>query len=158
MYRIGEGFDLHTLAPDRPLIIGGVTIPHEKGLDGHSDADVLIHALIDALLGACGMGDIGQQFPDTDPQWKGASSRILLEKVSALVVEAGYSVVNMDSTVIAQRPRLSGHIQDMRVILSSDLGIPIDAVNVKAKTSEHVGSVGREECIVATVSVLLKKV
>jgi len=157
MYRIGEGFDLHTLAPDRPLIIGGVTIPHEKGLDGHSDADVLIHALIDALLGACGMGDIGQQFPDTDPQWKGASSRILLEKVSALVVEAGYSVVNMDSTVIAQRPRLSGHIQDMRVILSSDLGIPIDAVNVKAKTSEHVGSVGREECIVATVSVLLKK-
>jgi len=157
MYRIGEGFDLHTLAPDRPLIIGGVTIPHEKGLDGHSDADVLIHALIDALLGACGIGDIGQQFPDTDPQWKGASSRILLEKVSALVVEAGYSVVNMDSTVIAQRPRLSGHIQDMRVILSSDLGIPIDAVNVKAKTSEHVGSVGREECIVATVSVLLKK-
>jgi 2-C-methyl-D-erythritol 2,4-cyclodiphosphate synthase len=157
MYRIGEGFDLHTLAPDRPLIIGGVTIPHEKGLDGHSDADVLIHALIDALLGACGMGDIGQQFPDTDPQWKGASSRILLEKVSALVVEAGYSVVNIDSTVIAQRPRLSGHIQDMRVILSSDLGIPIDAVNVKAKTSEHVGSVGREECIVATVSVLLKK-
>ena len=157
MYRIGEGFDLHTLAPDRPLIIGGVTIPHEKGLDGHSDADVLIHALIDALLGACGLGDIGQQFPDTDPQWKGASSRILLEKVSALVAEAGYSVVNMDSTVIAQRPRLSGHIQDMRVILSSDLGIPIDAVNVKAKTSEHVGSVGREECIVATVSVLLKK-
>ena len=157
MYRIGEGFDLHTLAPDRPLIIGGVTIPHEKGLDGHSDADVLIHALIDALLGACGIGDIGQQFPDTDPQWKGASSRILLEKVSALVVEAGYSVVNMDSTVIAQRPRLSGHIQDMRVILSRDLGIPIDAVNVKAKTSEHVGSVGREECIVATVSVLLKK-
>ena len=157
MYRIGEGFDLHTLAPDRPLIIGGVTIPHEKGLDGHSDADVLIHALIDALLGACGLGDIGQQFPDTDPQWKGASSRILLEKVSALVVEAGYSVVNMDSTVIAQRPRLSGHIQDMRVILSRDLGIPIDAVNVKAKTSEHVGSVGREECIVATVSVLLKK-
>jgi 2-C-methyl-D-erythritol 2,4-cyclodiphosphate synthase len=157
MYRIGEGFDLHTLAPDRPLIIGGVTIPHEKGLDGHSDADVLIHALIDALLGACGMGDIGQQFPDTDPQWKGASSRILLGKVSALVVEAGYSVVNMDSTVIAQRPRLSGHIQDMRVILSRDLGIPIDAVNVKAKTSEHVGSVGREECIVATVSVLLKK-
>ena len=157
MYRIGEGFDLHTLAPDRPLIIGGVTIPHEKGLDGHSDADVLIHALIDALLGACGIGDIGQQFPDTDPQWKGASSRILLGKVSALVAEAGYSVVNMDSTVIAQRPRLSGHIQDMRVILSSDLGIPIDAVNVKAKTSEHVGSVGREECIVATVSVLLKK-
>ena len=157
MYRIGEGFDLHTLAPDRPLIIGGVTIPHEKGLDGHSDADVLIHALIDALLGACGMGDIGQQFPDTDPQWKGASSRILLGKVSALVAGAGYSVVNMDSTVIAQRPRLSGHIQDMRVILSSDLGIPIDAVNVKAKTSEHVGSVGREECIVATVSVLLKK-
>ena len=157
MYRIGEGFDLHTLAPDRPLIIGGVTIPHEKGLDGHSDADVLIHALIDALLGACGMGDIGQQFPDTDPQWEGASSRILLGKVSALVAEAGYSVVNMDSTVIAQRPRLSGHIQDMRVILSSDLGIPIDAVNVKAKTSEHVGSVGREECIVATVSVLLKK-
>ncbi|MEJ6563841.1 MAG: 2-C-methyl-D-erythritol 2,4-cyclodiphosphate synthase [Burkholderiales bacterium] len=153
--RIGEGFDVHALVSDRPLILGGVLIPHEKGLAGHSDADVLIHALIDALLGACGLGDIGQHFPDTDPQWEGIGSRVMLATVYKMVCESGYEVVNVDSTVIAERPKLSPYIAHMREVLAELLSVSVDQVNVKAKTSERLGMVGREECIVAMVSVLL---
>ena len=153
--RIGEVFDVHALVSDRPLILGGVLIPHEKGLAGHSDADVLIHALIDALLGACGLGDIGQHFPDTDPQWEGIGSRVMLATVYKMVCESGYEVVNVDSTVIAELPKLSPYIAHMREVLAELLSVSVDQVNVKAKTSERLGMVGREECIVAMVSVLL---
>lgn len=156
--RIGEGFDLHALVHGRPLVIGGVNIPHEKGLLGHSDADVLIHALIDALLGACGLGDIGQHFPDTDPKWHGVDSKVLLQDVYKLMNEAGYEVVNIDSTIIAERPKLSPYIPEMRRVLSDLVGAKVDQVNVKAKTSERLGVIGREECVVATVTVLLSKI
>lgn len=156
--RIGEGFDLHALVSGRPLVIGGVNIPHEKGLLGHSDADVLIHALIDALLGACGLGDIGQHFPDTDPKWHGVDSKVLLQDVYKLMNEAGYEVVNIDSTIIAERPKLSPYIPEMRRVLSDLVGAKVDQVNVKAKTSERLGAIGREECVVATVTVLLSKI
>lgn len=156
--RIGEGFDLHALVPGRPLVIGGVNIPHEKGLLGHSDADVLIHALIDALLGACGLGDIGQHFPDTDSKWHGVDSKVLLQDVYKLMNEAGYEVVNIDSTIIAERPKLSPYIPEMRRVLSDLVGAKVDQVNVKAKTSERLGAIGREECVVATVTVLLSKI
>ena len=153
--RVGEGFDLHALVPDRPLILAGVLIPYEKGLLGHSDADVLIHALIDALLGACAMGDIGQHFPDTDPKWLGADSKMMLEEVCKMVGDKKYKLVNMDSTIIAERPKLSPYIPKMRQTLADLLEVGIDCVNVKAKTSEQLGTVGREECIIATVTVLL---
>ena len=156
--RIGEGFDLHALVPNRPLVIGGVNIPHEKGLLGHSDADVLIHALIDALLGACGLGDIGQHFPDTDPKWKGVDSKLLLHKVYKLISGAGYQVVNIDSTIIAERPKLLPFIPKMRDVLSDLVGVKVDQVNIKAKTSERLGAIGREECVVATVTVLLSEI
>ena len=156
--RIGEGFDLHALVPNRPLVIGGVNIPHEKGLLGHSDADVLIHALIDALLGACGLGDIGQHFPDTDPKWKGVDSKLLLHKVYKLISEAGYQVVNIDSTIIAERPKLLPFIPEMRDVLSDLVRVKVDQVNIKAKTSERLGAIGREECVVATVTVLLSEI
>ena len=153
--RIGEGFDLHALVPDRPLVIGGVNIPHDKGLLGHSDADVLIHALIDALLGACGLGDIGQHFPDTDPKWHDVDSKLLLNKVYEMICRAGYEVVNIDSTIIAEQPKLSPHIPEMRRILAALVGAEVDQRNMQAKTSERLGAVGREECVVATVTVLL---
>ena len=153
--RIGQGFDVHALVLGRPLILGGILIPNEKGLEGHSDADVLIHALIDALLGACAMGDIGQYFPDTDSQWQGVDSKFMLATVYKMVHEAGYKVVNVDSTVIAERPKLAPYIPDMCEMLSSLLNVSTNRVNVKAKTSERLGMVGREECIVAMVSVLL---
>lgn len=156
--RIGEGFDLHALVPNRPLVIGGVNIPHEKGLLGHSDADVLIHALIDALLGACGLGDIGQHYPDTDPKWKGVDSKLLLHKVYKLISGAGYQVVNIDSTIIAERPKLLPFIPEMRDVLSDLVGVKVDQVNIKAKTSERLGAIGREECVVATVTVLLSEI
>jgi 2-C-methyl-D-erythritol 2,4-cyclodiphosphate synthase len=156
--RIGEGFDLHALVPNRPLVIGGVNIPHERGLLGHSDADVLIHALIDALLGACGLGDIGQHFPDTDPKWKGVDSKLLLHKVYKLISGAGYQVVNIDSTIIAERPKLLPFIPEMRDVLSDLVGVKVDQVNIKAKTSERLGAIGREECVVATVTVLLSEI
>jgi 2-C-methyl-D-erythritol 2,4-cyclodiphosphate synthase len=156
--RIGEGFDLHALVPNRPLVIGGVNIPHEKGLLGHSDADVLIHALIDALLGACGLGDIGQHFPDTDPKWKAVDSKLLLHKVYKLISGAGYQVVNIDSTIIAERPKLLPFIPEMRDVLSDLVGVKVDQVNIKAKTSERLGAIGREECVVATVTVLLSEI
>ena len=153
--RIGQGFDVHALVAGRKLVIGGVHIPYEKGLDGHSDADVLIHALCDALLGAAGMGDIGVHFPDSDPRYKGIDSRKLLFEVRQLVRERGFHVVNVDATIIAQAPRMAPHIPVMRANIASDLGIDPEAVNVKAKTTERLGFTGRGEGIAAEAVALL---
>ena len=154
-FRVGQGWDVHALVADRPLILGGVTIPHRLGLLGHSDADVLIHALIDALLGAAALGDIGRHFPDTDPRWKGADSRVLLRHTVGLLAQAGWRVGNVDSTVIAQAPKLAPHIPAMVAHLAADLGVPEGAVNVKAKTAEKLGYAGREEGISAQAVALL---
>ena len=153
--RIGQGFDTHALVAGRRLVIGGVDIPHEKGLAGHSDADVLIHAVCDALLGAAGLGDIGAHFPDSDPRYKDADSRELLIEVRQLVRGRGFQVANVDATIIAQAPRMAPHIPAMRANLAADLGIAVDAVNVKAKTTEKLGFVGRGEGIAAEAIALL---
>lgn len=151
--RIGQGFDIHALVSGRKLVIGGVEIPYEKGLAGHSDADVLIHAVCDALLGAAGLGDIGRHFPDTDPRYRGADSRVLLAEVAAKVDAAGWNIVNIDATIIAQAPRMAGHIPGMQSNLSGCLGgCP---VNVKAKTMEKLGALGRGEGIAAEAIALL---
>ena len=151
----GIGYDVHRLVPDRKLILGGVEIPHTLGLLGHSDADVLVHAIMDALLGATALGDIGQHFPDTDPAYKGISSLKLLSHVTRLLADHGFSVVNVDATVIAQRPKLAGHILKMRENIASVMGLPLTAVNVKATTTEGLGFTGTEEGIasLATCSV-----
>jgi len=154
--RIGEGFDVHALVEGRPLIIGGVHIPFDKGLAGHSDADVLLHAICDALLGAAALGDIGRHFPDTDQRYAGADSRVLLREVGVIVSQSGYVVGNVDSTVIAQRPKLAPFITDMIANIASDLGIDAGAVSVKAKTTESLGFTGRGEGIAAKAVVLLK--
>ncbi len=143
--RTGFGYDLHRLGEGRDLVLGGVNIPFEKGLDGHSDADVLLHAITDALLGAAAMGDIGAHFPDTDPEWKGADSRILLKKTAELIRGQGYRVGNVDCTVVAERPKLRPYIDRMRTNIAEDLGVEPDAVSVKATTSERIGMIGREE-------------
>jgi 2-C-methyl-D-erythritol 2,4-cyclodiphosphate synthase len=156
-FRIGQGYDVHALAPGRALIIGGVTIPHERGLLGHSDADVLLHAVVDALFGAAALGDIGRHFSDTDPAFSGADSRVLLRTAVARIAQEGYRVVNLDSTVIAQAPKLGPHIAAMRQNLADDLGVALDAVNVKAKTNEKLGYLGRGEAIEAQVVALLQK-
>ena len=143
--RTGFGYDLHRLGEGRDLVLGGVNIPFEKGLDGHSDADVLLHAITDALLGAAAMGDIGAHFPDTDPEWKGADSRILLRKTAELIRGQGYRVGNVDCTVVAERPKLRPYIDRMRTNIAEDLGVEPDAVSVKATTSERIGMIGREE-------------
>lgn len=153
--RIGQGYDVHALVPGRKLIIGGVHIPHDKGLDGHSDADVLLHALCDALLGAAGMGDIGGHFPDTDARYRDADSRVLLREVSALVQETGYRIVNIDTTIIAQAPKLAPHIAGMVNNIAADLGLSRGQINIKAKTTEGLGFVGRAEGIAAQAVVLL---
>jgi 2-C-methyl-D-erythritol 2,4-cyclodiphosphate synthase len=153
--RIGQGFDVHALVTGRKLIIGGVDIPFEKGLQGHSDADVLIHALCDALLGAAGLGDIGAHFPDSDPRYKGIDSRKLLFEVRRLLRERNFHVVNVDSTIIAQAPRMAPHIRAMRANIAADLGVDVDAVNVKAKTAERLGFVGRGEGIAAEAVALI---
>jgi 2-C-methyl-D-erythritol 2,4-cyclodiphosphate synthase len=153
--RIGQGFDAHALVSGRKLIIGGVHVPYEKGLAGHSDADVLIHAVCDALLGAAGLGDIGQHFPDSDARYKGIDSRKLLREVARLIESRGLKVVNVDATVIAQAPRLSPHVAAMRANLASDLGVAADSVNIKAKTTEKLGFVGRGEGIAAEAVALL---
>lgn len=145
--RIGQGYDLHRLEAGFPLILGGVTIAHEKGLVGHSDADVLTHAIIDALLGAAALGNIGQHFPDTDPKFKGADSLLLLEEAGALLRNNGWSVVNIDSTIIAQQPKLNPHLDAIRARIAAVLGIKANQISVKAKTNEHVGPEGREEAI-----------
>jgi 2-C-methyl-D-erythritol 2,4-cyclodiphosphate synthase len=154
--RIGQGFDAHALVAGRKLVIGGVEIPHDKGLAGHSDADVLIHALCDALLGAAALGDIGAHFPDSDARYKGIDSRRLLREVAALLARNRYRVVNVDATVIAQAPRMAPHIAAMRANLASDLGIEVEAVSVKAKTTEKLGFVGRGEGIAAEAVVLIE--
>ncbi len=155
--RIGYGYDTHRLADGRALILGGVTIPFEKGLDGHSDADVLIHAVIDALLGALALGDIGSHFPDTDAAFKDIDSRLLLRKAAAIIDEKGYSTGNIDATVVAERPRLRSFIDEMRSVIAGDLGIDSAQVSVKATTSEKIGFVGREEGISASCAALLFK-
>jgi len=155
MIRTGYGYDLHRLSDGRKLVLGGVLIPHEKGLDGHSDADVLLHAIIDALLGAAAMGDIGTHFPDTDPTWKDADSRELLRKTVERIREEGYRIGNVDSTVVAERPKLRPHIDRMRACIAEDLEVEEDAVSVKATTSERIGMIGREEGICAMAVCLL---
>ena len=153
--RIGIGYDVHRLTEGRPLILGGVPIEHERGLAGHSDADVLVHAVIDAMLGAAALGDIGRHFPDTDPAWKGADSMKLLAHVVGLVHEAGYAVGNVDATVVLQRPKLRPHIDAMRAGLAEVLGVEAGRVSVKATTGEAVGFVGREEGAAAHAVCLL---
>jgi 2-C-methyl-D-erythritol 2,4-cyclodiphosphate synthase len=153
--RIGQGFDVHRLAGGRELIIGGVRIAHDQGLDGHSDADVLLHALCDALLGAAAMGDIGRHFPDSDARYKDADSRVLLRKVSALVQEAGYRIVNIDATIIAQAPKMAPHIPAMVNNIAGDLGLSRAQINIKATTTEGLGFAGRAEGIAAQAVALL---
>jgi 2-C-methyl-D-erythritol 2,4-cyclodiphosphate synthase len=153
--RIGEGWDVHALVPGRPLVIGGVAIPYDRGLLGHSDADVLLHAITDALLGAAGLGDIGRHFPDTDPKFKGADSVLLLEEAARRVGQAGWGIVNVDSTVVAQAPRLAPHIDAMRARIAKALGLQAEQVNVKAKTAEKLGPVGQGQSIEARAVVLL---
>jgi 2-C-methyl-D-erythritol 2,4-cyclodiphosphate synthase len=154
-FRIGQGYDVHALVRGRKLILGGVTIPHETGLLGHSDADVLLHALIDALLGAAALGDIGRMFPDTDARWRDADSRMLLRAAMAAVRAAGWRVVNVDATVIAQAPKIAPHVSEMVTNIAADLGIASACVNIKGKTHERLGFEGRQEGIVAQAVVLL---
>ncbi len=156
-FRVGQGFDVHALVPDRPLIIGGVRIEHSHGLLGHSDADVLLHAVTDAILGAAGLGDIGRHFPDTDPQFKGADSRVLLREAMARVRQAGWQVVNVDATVHAQAPKIGPHAAAMVANIAADLGLDSGAVNIKAKTNEGLGYLGRKEGIAATVVALIAR-
>lgn len=153
--RIGHGFDAHAFAAGRPLVLGGVTIPHERGLAAHSDGDAVIHALCDALLGASALGDIGRHFPDSDERYRNIDSRILLRRVAGLLRERGFRVANVDITILAQAPRLTPHIAAMRANLAADLGIPEDAVNVKASTTEGMGYIGRQEGIAAYAVALL---
>jgi 2-C-methyl-D-erythritol 2,4-cyclodiphosphate synthase len=149
MVRVGIGYDVHQLVAGRKLILGGVEIPHPKGLDGHSDADVLMHAICDAILGALGEGDIGHFFPNTDPRWKGAPSRVFLEAASALVVKRNGRIVNVDATLIAQQPKLQPHIVEMKKRIAAALGVAEKQVGIKATTNEHLGFIGREEGIAA---------
>jgi len=153
--RVGEGFDVHALVEGRPLIIGGVTIPFDKGLAGHSDADVLLHAICDALLGAVALGDIGQQFPDSDQRYAGADSRMLLREVGSLVGQSGFAIGNIDSTIIAQQPIMAPFIRDMVANIANDLQIDAGNISVKAKTTEHLGFAGRGEGIAAKAVALL---
>lgn len=156
MLRIGHGYDVHRLVEGRKLIVGGVEIPHEKGLLGHSDADVLLHAISDALLGAAALGDIGCLFPDTDERFKGADSLLLLKEVVAVLKKNGYSVVNIDSTLLAQRPKMRPHIDEMRKNIADACGISADFVSVKATTEEKLGFTGREEGISAHAVCLIE--
>jgi 2-C-methyl-D-erythritol 2,4-cyclodiphosphate synthase len=153
--RVGTGYDIHPFDPARPLVLGGVTIEGGPGLGGHSDADVLLHAVIDALLGAAGLGDIGQQFPPTDPAYAGVDSADLLTEAVALVREAGLRVESVDSTVVAEQPRLAPHVHLMRERIAHIVGLPVDRVNVKAKTNEGLGPIGRGEGIAAMAVALL---
>ncbi len=154
-FRIGHGFDAHRFGPGDHLVLGGVRIPHDRGLVAHSDGDVLIHAICDALLGAAALGDIGRHFPDSDPAWKGADSRDLLRRVVALLASRDLKVGNLDSTLVAQQPRLGPHMEQMRRNLASDLSVEVGRVNVKATTTEKMGFTGRGEGIAAHAVVLL---
>ncbi len=155
--RIGQGFDVHQLAEGRQLIIGGVTIPHEKGLLGHSDADVLLHAICDALLGAAALGDIGQHFSDSDPRYKNIDSRVLLRNVYSLLENNHYKLVNLDATIIAQAPKMAPHIPAMIANIAQDLQTSARNINIKAKTAEHLGAIGRKEGIAAEVVCLIDR-
>ncbi|MFP5393904.1 MAG: 2-C-methyl-D-erythritol 2,4-cyclodiphosphate synthase [Gammaproteobacteria bacterium] len=154
-FRIGQGYDCHALVEGRKLIVGGVTIPHKLGLFGHSDADVLLHAIIDAMLGAAGLGDIGKHFPDTDPMFAGADSRTLLREVAHRVVGTGYLIGNIDATIIAQAPKMAPHIPQMISRIAEDIGVSPQQVNIKAKTNEKLGFLGREEGMAAEAVALL---
>ncbi len=154
-FRIGQGYDCHALVPGRKLIIGGVTVPHATGLLGHSDADVLLHAVTDALLGGAGLGDIGRHFPDTDERFAGADSRFLLREAVKQIAKEGYAVGNVDTTIIAQAPRMAPYIVAMRENLATNLDVDVSRVNIKAKTNEKLGFLGREEGIAAEAVVLL---
>jgi 2-C-methyl-D-erythritol 2,4-cyclodiphosphate synthase len=156
MIRIGHGYDVHPLVAGRDLILGGVKISHSKGLHGHSDADVLIHAICDACLGAAGLGDIGRHFPDTDAQYKNIDSRKLLRKVKEAIAERGWKISNVDSTIVAQAPRIAPHLPQMIQNIAADLGIAPESVNIKATTTEKLGFAGREEGIAAHAVVLLE--
>jgi len=155
--RIGQGFDVHALVAGRKLVVGGVEIAFDKGLQGHSDADVLLHAITDALLGAAGLGDIGRHFPDTEPRYKDADSRILLREVAKKIREAGWRLVNLDATIIAQAPRMAPYIAAMTANISADLAVPASCVNIKAKTTERLGFTGRGEGIAAEAVALLQE-
>ena len=157
-FRIGEGWDVHALVPGRRLVIGGVEIPHTAGLLGHSDADVLLHAVTDALLGAAALGDIGTHFPDTDAEFRGADSVVLLQEATRRVRAQGYEVGNIDSTVVAQAPRLAAHIPAMRARMAEALGLALEQVTVKAKAAERLGPVGQCQAIEARAVALLRKV
>jgi 2-C-methyl-D-erythritol 2,4-cyclodiphosphate synthase len=156
MYRIGNGYDVHRLIKGRKLILGGVDIPHGLGLDGHSDADVLCHALCDSLLGAAGAGDLGKYFPDTEKKWKGISSLILLEKSGELVAKRGFQISNIDTTIVAQQPKIGPHIKSMTTNISETLKIDPTQINIKATTTERLGFAGREEGIAAYAVTLLQ--
>ena len=155
-FRVGNGYDVHQLAEGLPLVLGGVNIPHTKGCVAHSDGDVLIHALCDALLGALALGDIGQHFPDTSDAYKGIDSKLLLARVVAMVRERGWEIVNVDNTLLAQKPKIAPFVPQMRQVLAGILGLPEDAVSVKATTTERLGFVGREEGIAAYATCLLR--
>ncbi len=156
--RIGEGWDTHALVAGRPLVLGGITIPYSHGLHGHSDADALLHAITDALLGAAGLGDIGRHFPDTDTTYAGADSVVLLQAAAHRVADAGFEIVNIDSTIVAEAPKLAPHIPSMRDRIAAALGLQADAVNIKAKTAERMGPVGEGHAIEArAVCLLLRK-
>ena len=157
MMRVGQGCDIHALVEGRKLIIGGVDIPHERGLLGHSDADVLLHAIFDALLGAAALGDIGRHFPDSDERYRGADSRVLLRATRELLADAGWRIVNVDSTINAQRPKMAPHIPAMRANIATDLQLSTVCVNVKAKTAERLGFVGREEGVSTDAVALIEK-
>lgn len=154
-YRVGIGYDVHALVAGRPLILGGVTVPHDKGLLGHSDADVLLHAITDALLGAAGLGDIGGMFPDTDERWRGADSRVLLRGALSAVAVAGWRVGNVDATIIAQVPKIAPFVARMRACIAADLGVAPEQVNIKGKTTERLGFVGRCEGMAAEAVAML---
>ena len=156
-FRIGQGYDCHALVAGRKLIIGGVDIPHKTGLLGHSDADVLLHAITDAIFGSAALGDIGRHFPDTDPRFSGADSRVLLREAAKRLREAGYDIGNLDATIIAQAPKMAPHIPTMVRHIAEDLGVDISQVNIKAKTNEKLGYLGREEGIAAEAVVLVFK-
>lgn len=153
--RIGHGYDAHRFAPGRPLILGGVHVPHDRGLEAHSDGDAVIHALCDALLGAAALGDIGAHFPDSDATFRNIDSRILLKRVMEVLETRGWRVGNVDITVVAQAPKLAGFIPEMRRILAADMGVPVENVSIKATTTERMGFVGREEGLAAHAVALL---
>ncbi len=158
MYRIGQGIDFHKLVEGRDFWLGGIHIPHHKGALGHSDADVLLHAICDALLGALSLGDIGQHFPDTDASYKGIDSKLLLKKSYQLVTEKGYKLVNIDSTILLQAPKIRKYVDEMRATIAAVLDISAEDVSIKATTTEQLSFIGREEGIVATANILLQKV